>query len=113
MTFHEWWKDAGYSQYFGVDGKTIAEAAWEAARREYVVELHTADTERFFHVCEGFDGIEDDDFHETAGGIALANGREEPTRADYLQAYREVVDAAMLRQQQKHSKCENDSSEKP
>ncbi len=39
MTFHEWWKTAGFVQYPAVDGKTVAEAAWNASQR-YV---HSAD----------------------------------------------------------------------
>lgn len=65
------------------------------AKHSDVLEPHTADTERLFHVCEHFDGLGDGDFHERASIVAERNGREEPARADYLTAYREVVDEVM------------------
>ena len=52
------------------------------------------DTERFFYVCEGFDGFEDRDFHEEACKLA---GGEEPQRDHYLLAYRAIVDTVRVK----------------
>ena len=53
------------------------------------------DAARLAHVCDKFDGFNDEDFHEVAWKHAKYRGADDCSRADYLAAYREVIDRSI------------------